>query len=243
MEECKGKIHSFETFGAADGPGVRFVVFMQGCNLRCQYCHNADTWDKNGGSVMTPSRVMEKAMRYSSYWGKNGGITLSGGEPLVQLDFAVELFRLCREKGINTAIDTAAQPFNFDEPFFGRFNELMSMCDLVLLDIKHIDSEAHKRLTGHGNENILAAAQYLSKIGKPVWIRHVLVPSVNDDAKSLAELRDFIDTLKNVERVEVLPYHNLGAYKWKSLGLKYSLENVQPPTAEQIERAERILIG
>lgn len=241
MAECKGKIHSFESFGAADGPGVRFVVFMQGCDMRCRYCHNADTWAKESGLKMTPEQVFEKALRYKAYWGKNGGITVSGGEPLLQTDFVTGLFKLCRESAVNTAIDTSAQPFTFEEPFFGKFKELIELCDLVLLDIKHIDSEKHKLLTGKGNENILAAARYLSDIGKPVWIRHVLVPGINDDEESLSGLSRFLSDLTNVQKIEVLPYHNFGAYKWESLGLTYTLADTLPPAQAQIRRANEIL--
>ncbi len=241
MEECKGRIHSTESFGSVDGPGVRFVVFTQGCNFRCKFCHNADTWDREGGEEVTAEEIFRRALRYRSYWGTEGGITVSGGEPLLQMDFVTELFRLCGEKGINTALDTAAEPFTFEEPFFGKFSELLKYTDLVLLDIKHIDSEAHRSLTGRSNENVLAAAKYLSSVNKPMWIRHVLVPGINDDRESLEGLRDFIKGLKSVRRAEILPYHSFGAYKWEKLGMKYPLEGVEAPSDQSVKEAEKIL--
>ncbi len=241
MEECKGRIHSTESFGSVDGPGVRFVVFMQGCNLRCKFCHNADTWNREGGEEATAEEIFRRALRYRSYWGTEGGITVSGGEPLLQIDFVTELFRQCSEKGINTALDTAAEPFTFEEPFFGKFNRLLKYTDLVLLDIKHIDSGAHRSLTGRSNENVLGAAEYLSSVNKPMWIRHVLVPGINDDRESLEKLRDFIKGLKSVQRTEILPYHSFGAYKWEKLGMKYPLEGVEPPSAQAMKEAEKIL--
>ena len=173
-----GAIHSIETFGLVDGPGVRYVIFMQGCHMRCKFCHNADTW-KTKEPDQSAEVVLKKALRYRPYWKDNGGITVSGGEPLLQIDFLIELFRLAKKEGVNTVLDTCGQPFTFEEPFFSKFKQLMNVTDLVLLDIKHIDEMAHKDLTGHTNSNILELAQYLSDIQKPVWIRHVLVPTIN----------------------------------------------------------------
>ena len=172
---------------------------------------------------------------------ENGGITVSGGEALLQIDFVTELFKLAKEKGVNTCLDTSGNPFTVEEPFFGKFNELMKYTDLFMLDIKHIDDEEHKKLTGQTNKNILDMAQYLSKNGKKMWIRHVLVPGITTDERYLKQLREFIDTLKTVDRVEVLPYHTLGVFKWNELGIPYQLEGVKPPTEEQIECAKRIL--
>ena len=236
-----GNIHSTETFGSVDGPGVRFLIFMQGCPMRCRYCHNADTWDPSGGERMTADELLDRAERYRSYWGTEGGITVSGGEPLMQLDFLLELTQKAKQRGINTCVDTSGQPFTHREPFFSKFCKLLDSVDLFLADIKHIDSDEHRRLTKHPNENILDMLSFLSEQKKPVWIRHVLVPGVTDDDAFLRRTRRFIDTLSNVERVEVLPYHSMGAYKWKALGLDYTLEGVQPPSAERVRNAEQIL--
>lgn len=245
MTECNKNamaiVHSTESFGSVDGPGVRFIVFLQGCPLRCQFCHNPDTWNMQTGTPYTADELLEKAMRYRSYWGENGGITVSGGEPLLQIDFLIELFRKAKEQGIHTTLDTSGNPFTREEPFFGKFQELMQYTDLFLLDIKQIDDEQHKILTGCTNQNILDLARYLSDEKKPVWIRHVLVPQRSDKDEYLDRLRAFLDTLQNVERVEVLPYHTLGVYKWKELGLSYPLEGIDPPTKERIENAKEKL--
>lgn len=241
MSEIKGRIHSVESFGSADGPGVRYIVFLKGCNMRCQYCHNPDTWAKDGGELMTPEEVLKKALRYKTYWKEKGGITVSGGEALLQIDFVTELFRLAKEKVVNTCLDTSGNPFSLEEPFKSKFDELMKYTDLFMLDIKHMDDAAHRKLTGQTNQNILEMAAYLSDHGKAMWIRHVLVPGITTDEDELHRLRSFLDTLKTVERVEVLPYHTLGVFKWKELGIPYQLEGVDPPTKEQIDRAKEIL--
>ena len=238
-----GNIHSLETFGSVDGPGVRFLIFVQGCGLRCRYCHQADTWRKNAGTKMTADELLDKAGRYRSYWGSDGGITVSGGEPLLQIDFLLDLFTKAKQRGINTCIDTAGQPFTREEPFFSKFRALAELTDLFIVDIKHIDNEQHKSLTGRGNENILDMLQYLNELKKPVWIRHVLVPDITDNDGYLRRTRAFIETLDNVEKIEVLPYHSMGAYKWKELGIPYTLDNTQPPSAERVKNAERILRG
>ena len=237
----KGRIHSLESFGAVDGPGIRYLIFLKGCNMRCQYCHNVDTWNPDTDNLMTADELLDKAERFRSYWGKEGGITVSGGEPLLQLDFMTELFRLAKENGVGTVLDTAGQPFTRTEPFFSKLSSLMENTDLVMLDLKHIDPEKHRALTGHTNENILDFARYLNEIGKPMWVRHVLVPGVTDDEENLRGIRAFLDTLSNVKKVEVLPYHILGIYKWESLGIPYTLKDVDPPTAESVKRAEEIL--
>ena len=241
MSEIKGRIHSVESFGSADGPGVRYIVFLKGCNMRCQYCHNPDTWAKDGGELMTPEEVLKKALRYKTYWKEKGGITVSGGEALLQIDFVTELFRLAKEKGVNTCLDTSGNPFSMEDPFKSKFDELMKYTDLFMLDIKHMDDAAHRKLTGQTNQNILKMAAYLSDHGKAMWIRHVLVPGITTEEDELYRLRSFLDTLKTVERVEVLPYHTLGVFKWKELGIPYQLEGVDPPTKEQIDRAKEIL--
>lgn len=234
-----GHIHSTESFGAADGPGVRFIVFMQGCRMRCRYCHNPDTWKMDGGDEVTADEILKRALRFKPYWGKDGGITISGGEPLLQIDFVIELFKKAKELGINTCIDTAGNPFTKEEPFFSKFEELMKYTDLLLLDLKEINPARHKDLTGFDNSNIIEMAKYLSEINKPVWIRHVLVPEHSDFDEDLDALGDFIDTLSNVDRVEILPYHTLGKFKWENLGIPYTLESISPPSAERIENAKQ----
>ena len=233
-----GHIHSTESFGAADGPGVRFIVFMQGCHMRCRYCHNPDTWKMDGGDEVTADEILKRALRFKPYWGKDGGITISGGEPLLQIDFVIELFKKAKELGINTCIDTAGNPFTKEDPFFSKFEELMKYTDLLLLDLKEINPTRHKDLTGFDNSNIIEMAKYLSEINKPVWIRHVLVPEHSDFDEDLDALGDFIDTLSNVDRVEILPYHTLGKFKWENLGIPYTLESISPPSAERIENSK-----
>ena len=237
----KGIIHSFESFGAADGPGVRFVVFLKGCNMRCKYCHNPDSWSEKGRQEADADEVMKKVSRYKSYWGEEGGITVSGGEPLIQIDFVTELFKKAKLEGINTAIDTSGEPFTMKEPFISKFDELMKYTDLVLLDIKEIDDIKHRELTGKTNENILLLAEYLSKIQKPVWIRYVLVPENTDFDEDLDKLGEFISKLSNVKKVEVLPYHTLGVFKWENLGMKYRLEGIGTPTSGRITNARKRL--
>ena len=234
-----GHIHSTESFGAADGPGVRFIVFMQGCHMRCRYCHNPDTWKMDGGDEVTADEILKRALRFKPYWGKDGGITISGGEPLLQIDFVIELFKKAKDLGINTCIDTAGNPFTKEEPFFSKFEELMKYTDLLLLDLKEINPTRHKDLTGFDNSNIIEMAKYLSEINKPVWIRHVLVPEHSDFDEDLDALGDFIDTLSNVDRVEILPYHTLGKFKWENSGIPYTLESISPPSAERIENAKQ----
>ena len=235
------QVHSIDSFRAVEGPGIRCVIFLTGCTMRCQYCHNADTGSRTGGTLRSVDDILAQAQRYQSYWGEKGGITVSGGEALLQIHSLTELFRKAKALGINTCLDTSAQPFSRESSNFSAFEELMKYTDLVLLDIKHIDSEAHKQLTGWRNENILDCARYLSNIRKPVWIRHVLIPGMNDDDESLYRLRAFIDTLSNVERVEVLPYHALGVYKWEQLGIPYPLKDIKSPTNESLLHTQKIL--
>lgn len=237
----KGRIHSLESFGSVDGPGLRYIIFLKGCNMRCKYCHNVDTWNPESDMQYDANELLDKAERYRAYWKNGGGITVSGGEALLQIDFLLELFKEAKKRDINTCLDTSAQPFTRDEPFFSKFEELMKYTDLLLLDIKHIDDEEHKKLTGHTNVNILDCARYLSDIKKPVWIRHVLVPGITDNDEYLKKTKEFIDTLDNVERVDVLPYHSMGAYKFEELGIPYQLKGVEPPTAERIKNAKDIL--
>lgn len=240
-EALKGYVHSLESFGSVDGPGVRYIIFLTGCAMRCQFCHNPDTWDMKKGTLYTTDELLEKAMKYRSYWKNDGGITVSGGEPLLQIDFLTELFRKAKANGIHTTLDTSGNPFTREEPFFSKFNELMKYIDLVMLDIKHIDDEQHKILTGCTNKNILDLARYLSDIKKPVWIRHVLVPERSDYDEYLIKLDEFIQSLDNVQKVEVLPYHTLGAYKWDELGYEYKLKGIDPPSVERVENANKLL--
>ena len=239
----KGLVHSVESFGSADGPGVRYMIFLQGCNMRCRYCHNPDTWAGKKGEWMSADELLDKAVKYKAYWKDNGGITVSGGEALLQIDFLLELFKKAKNRGINTCLDTSCNPFTREESWFAKFEELMQYTDLLLVDIKEIDNEKHKKLTGCTNENILDMCRYLSDIKKPVWIRHVLVPGWSDFDEDLHALRSFIDTLDNVEKVEVLPYHTLGTFKWKELGIKNVLEEegVKPPEEDRIINAKKIL--
>ena len=236
-----GKIHSCESFGAADGPGVRYIVFLQGCKMRCKYCHNPDTWNLSGGEEKSADELIQSALRFKKYWGDKGGITISGGEPLLQIDFLIELLKKAKEQGIHTTIDTAGNPFTREEPFFAKFEELMKYTDLLLLDLKEINPKRHKELTGFENSNILEMAKYLSEIGKPVWIRHVLVPENSDFDEDLTALGDFIGSLSNVEKVEVLPYHTLGKFKWDNLGIAYQLDGINSPEQERIKNAQQLL--
>ena len=239
--QIKGRVHSVESFGSVDGPGVRYIIFLQGCHMRCKYCHNPETWSMEGGSMQTPQEAFDKAYRYHNYWKNKGGITVSGGEALLQIDFVTELFKIAHANGVNTTLDTSGNPFTLEEPFISKFNELMKYTDLFMLDIKQIDDNKHKELTGWTNNNILQLAEYLSDNVKDMWIRNVLVPGYTDDEEDLIKLRDFVKGLKTVKRFEVLPYHTLGVFKWENLGIPYSLEGVKPPTKELIEKANNIL--
>lgn len=241
MSICKGRISTTESFGSVDGPGIRFIVFVQGCRYRCQYCHNPETWEREGGYEATAEEIFRQAWRYRPYWKRTGGITVSGGEPLLQLEFVTELFRLAKEKGVNTVIDTAGEPFTYDEPFFNAFETLLPLTDLFLLDLKQIDDDVHRALTGTSNESALALARFLSERGKRMWIRHVLVPGWTTGEEDLGRLSEFIAGLKTVDRVEVLPYHAMARHKYEELHLPYRLGDTPAPTAEEIASAEEIL--
>ncbi len=236
-----GKIHSIETFGTVDGPGIRFVVFLQGCPMRCLYCHNPDTWEVNAGKEVSVQELKKEILKYKNYFGENGGVTLSGGEPLLQIDFVLELFAELKKEGIHTCIDTSGVLFN--EISKTKYEQLIKVTDLVLLDIKHINSEKHKELTGHFNKNVLDFAKFLNDNNIPVWIRYVLVPTFNIDEQSLTELKQFLNTLNNVQKIEILPYHTLGVEKYKKLGIEYKLKGVNTPTKQEIDYATKILIG
>ncbi len=232
-----GRIHSTETFGTVDGPGIRFVVFMQGCTLKCKYCHNRDTWNVKTGTSTTVSELVKQILKYKSYIeNSNGGVTVSGGEPLLQAEFVTELFKELKNKNIHTALDTSGSI-----PLSDEIKELLKYTDLVLLDIKHIDPEKCVNLTGFTNKNTLEFAKYLSNINLPVWIRQVLIPGYTDDKFDLIKLKNFLSNLNNVEKIELLPYHELGKFKWKELGENYELEGVPVPTQMDIDRAKFIL--
>lgn len=236
-----GRIHSFESFGTVDGPGIRFVVFLQGCPLRCQYCHNPDTWGA-GGVEYSVDEVVERALKYRKYFGDKGGVTVTGGEPLTQIDFVTELFAKLKAQGVHTCVDTSGIAFNPESNVsVDKHEKLIEVADLFLLDIKHIDDEACKKLTGQSNAHTLAFAKFLSERGKKIWIRQVLVPNITDDDESLRRTRAFIDSLKTVEKVEVLPYHSMGEVKYEKLGLEYPLKGVATPTKERIMHAKKIL--
>lgn len=232
-----GLVHSFETFTTVDGPGIRFILFLSNCPLRCKYCHNPDTWACKGKEYSV-DEIVNEILKYKNYY-KNGGVTISGGEPLLQIDFVIEIFKKLKKYNMHTAIDTSGITFNENQ--IEKFDELNKYTDLYLLDIKEIDEKKHIKLTGKSNKNILEFAQYLSKNNKKVWIRHVIVPTINLDKEDLIKTKEFIDTLNNVERVDVLPYHTLGVHKYKELGLKYPLEGVRTPTSEEIKFAKEIL--
>ena len=243
-----GYIHSIETFGTVDGPGVRFVVFFQGCPMRCQYCHNPDTWDMGDGKEKSVDEILDMFERNRSFY-RTGGITATGGEPTAQMDFLIELFTKAKEKEVHTCLDTSGIFFRGewlhekkDDTAFDRFRKLMEVTDLVMLDIKHIDEEEHVELTGCSNYNILAFARYLDEIHKPVWIRHVVVPGITYKEEPLRKLGEFLKTLSNVEKLEVLPYHTLGENKYEKLGIEYPLKGVPQLTKEEAKKAEDMIL-
>lgn len=235
-----GKIHSFESFGAADGPGVRFIVFLHGCPLRCVYCHNPDTWANDKPAMeLSPKDVLARALRYRDYWGEKGGITVSGGEPLLQSEFVAELFELAHAEGVTTCLDTSGGSFRRGD---AATEHLIAATDTVLLDIKAFDPLLHREVTGVDNSQILDFARYLSEKGVSTWIRRVIVPGLTDGEDDLRKTGEFIRSLKNVERVEVLPYHDFGVEKWRSLGLEYPLEGVPPADEAAVQRARKFVM-
>lgn len=237
MEQVIGKIHSFESLGTVDGPGIRFVIFMQGCPLKCKYCHNRDTWDTHSGTEYSVDEILKKVLHSKPFIdNSNGGVTVSGGEPLLQIDFLIELFKVLKSHKIHTCIDTAGSL-----KISSKIEELLSYTDLVLLDIKHIDNEKCLALTGAPNTNTLEFANYLKEHRIPVWIRQVLIPEITGNEEDLHKLKTFVDTLDNVEKIEIMPYHDMGKFKWEALGEKYPLENVPLPTDEDIKKAKEIL--
>lgn len=233
----KGYIHSFESFGTVDGPGIRYIAFMQGCPLKCKYCHNRDTWEANTGNQYEVDEVLEKVLRSKPFIDRSkGGFTASGGEPLLQSEFLLELFKKLKENEIHTALDTAGSL-----PIDEKIAELLKYTDLVILDIKHIDEQKCTELTGVSNKNELKFAKFCSQKGIKLWIRQVLIPDYTDNENDLKKTNEFISTLKTVEKIEVLPYHDLGKTKWENMGLEYPLKNLREPTQKEIEKAKRIL--
>ena len=232
-------VHSIETFGTVDGPGIRYVVFLQGCRLHCQYCHNPDLWTDEGGTMMSAPEIIADFQKYADFYKPSGGgITVTGGEPLLHMEFVSELFRHCKELGIHTAVDTAAAIVQCDE----AFDRLIEVTDLFLLDIKHIEEKAHIKLTGASNRKTLEVARYLSKKKVPTWIRHVLVSGFTLNQDSAVGLAEFVSELENVEKVELLPFHQMGAYKWESLGREYPLKDLEPASKEDVQPVKDIFI-
>ncbi len=236
-----GYYQSIESFALVDGPGVRSLLFLQGCPYRCLFCHNPDTWPFLKNNPITAEEAFAKLVRFKPYWKDNGGITVSGGEPLSQIDFLIELGEICKENGVSFIVDTSGAPFSKSPQFLAKFDKLLGFCDLFLLDMKVIDHDQHQKLVGAGNENVLEMYRYLAKKGFPIWVRRVLVPGWNDKEEWLAQEGEFLASLGNVQRIEVLPYHTLGVYKYKKLGIPYPLEGVNPPNEEQVRRAESLL--
>lgn len=240
--KLKTHIHSVESCGTLDGPGLRYVIFTQGCLLRCQYCHNPDTWKIGEGKEMSVAELMADIKDYIPFLkASGGGVTVSGGEPLLHIPFLIELFTECKKLGIHTTIDSSGGCFSRKPKFIEALDELMPLVDLVLLDLKHIDEEKHRALTKVSNKHILDFAHYLEEKEKPVWVRHVLVPGVTDKDEDLQRLGEFIRSLKNVKKVEVLPYHTLGVYKWEALGLDYELKGIEPPSEKAVDHAQNLL--
>ncbi len=236
-----GYIHSFESFGTVDGPGVRFVVFFQGCPMRCLYCHNPDTWTAGSGTQYSAEQVIERLERNKTFY-TTGGITATGGEPMLQLDFLIELFTLAKSKGIHTCLDTSGIMFNpDDEERMSKIDRLVSVCDLVMLDIKHIDDDEHRKLTSHSNVNILKFAEYLNEKNVKMRIRHVIVPDITNKREELIALGKFLKPFTNLEKIETLPYHTLGKVKYENLGIDYPLGDLRQLTDTDAKTALEII--
>lgn len=233
----QGRIHSLESFGTVDGPGVRFVVFFQGCPMRCKYCHNPDTWNSTEGTLTDSEDIIAKFIRNRPFY-TTGGITATGGEPLMQLDFLIELFTLAKKNGIHTCLDTSGILFSKEGVQYDKFLALAKVTDLVMLDIKHMEPKAHKELTGRDNSAVFAFADFLEEQKISVWIRHVVVPGITDQEEELLQLGEYIKNLSNFEKLEILPYHSMGKVKYESLSLPYPLEGVPQLTKEEGAKAE-----
>ena len=239
MNKILGNIHSLETCGTVDGPGIRFVIFTQGCPMRCLYCHNPDSWDIGINKQISVEDILKQYDSVKEFC--KGGITVTGGEPLMQIDFVTELFMLAKEKNINTALDTSGILFNPDNTT--KIDTLLKYTDTVLLDIKHIDNEEHIKLTTHSNKNILAFAKYLSDINKPMWVRHVVVPGINDKEEYFIKLGNFMGTLHNIKALDVLPYHDMAIPKYENLGIIYPLKGIPPLSKDDAINARNIIIS
>ena len=240
-----GRVHSIESFGTVDGPGVRMIVFLMGCPMRCLYCHNPDTWDYNNSTalLLTTEEIIEQYNRNKAFYGETGGITVSGGEPMMQLDFLIELFTECKKQGIHTCLDTSGIIFHPEnKELCEKIDRMLEVTDLIMLDIKHIDSNMHEKLCGHKNENILAFAKYLSDKNIPIWVRHVVVPGWTDNNEELYALGRFIATLKNVKGLDVLPYHTMGENKYEQLGMEYKLKGVPALTKAEADKARKVIL-
>ncbi len=238
----EGMIHSIETFGTVDGPGVRYVVFVKGCPMRCQYCHNPDTWEMAGGTLKTTEEILEDYDRYVPFL-KGGGLTVTGGEPLVQIDFVTELFEGAKKKGIHTCLDTSGIMFRRNNPeILAKYERLMKSTDLIMLDIKHIDPEEHKKLTGQPCDNIFDFLKFIDECEKEIWIRHVIVPGITFVPEYLERLGEFMAQFKHIKALDVLPYHEMGKEKYKKMGIDYVLKDVPPATKEQAIEARNIIL-
>lgn len=234
-----GKIHSVESFGTVDGPGIRFVVFMQGCPMRCLYCHNPDTWDINGGREISVDEILDEYEKCRAFL-KNGGLTVTGGEPLLQLDFVTELFRTAKERNIHTCLDTSG--ICFDENKKDKFDKLLSVCDLVMLDIKHIDDKKHRQLCAQSNSRVLDFAKYVAASGVKIWIRHVVVPGLTDKREDWFRLGEFLAQLPTLQAIDVLPYHDMGKIKYDALGIDYPLSGVAPLDKSIAAEAKAVIL-
>ena len=237
-----GFIHSIETFGSVDGPGIRYVVFMQGCPMRCLYCHNPDTWAVGKGREVTAQELIGEYEKNKMFY-RNGGITVTGGEPLLQVDFLISLFSLARDRGIHTCLDTSGITYSdSNTSYIEKLDELMKYTDLVMLDIKHIDPEMHRKITSRDNAGILAFARYLADKGIPVWIRHVIVKGYTDDPAHLRALGRFVGGLKNVKALDVLPYHSMGERKYSELGIDYPLSGMESLDKSEAQKAKGYIL-
>ncbi len=240
----KGRIHSLQSFGTVDGPGVRYVVFLQGCPMRCKYCHNPDTWAMTGGEEYEASYIIEQYKRNEGFY-NGGGLTVTGGEPLLQIDFVLELFTLAKAENIHTCIDTSGITYKpGNDAYNDKLIQVLRLTDLVMLDIKHIDPKLHKELTEQPNDGILAFAELLSELDVPIWIRHVVVPGITDDDVYLEKLGYFIGGLKSLKALDVLPYHDMAKPKYDNLGMDYVLKDVKPlEKSVALEKKQVILSG